>query len=47
MTELEEAVDLLGSLVNATLRASLDHDIEPDEQPDLAEPVELPIGQYL
>ena len=47
MTELEQAVDLLGQLVNASLRASLMNEPGDDGQLDGPEPVELSIGQYL
>ena len=46
MAELEEAVQILGRIVQVTLRSSVQADV-PEHEIESAEPPELPTGQYL
>jgi hypothetical protein len=49
MAELEEAVQILGRIVNVTLRSSVRTEMpEPESEAEPDEPMpELPTGQYL
>ncbi len=46
MSELEEAVQILGRFVNVTLQGSMTSQA-PEPEPDDEPPGELPTGQYL